>query len=78
MRSNRSFLPQDHGQAAVSRLCKENLRNNDEFRCTVEKIIIAEEKCKKGSWIETTETTRIGKVIETMGIKTESVDVTTP
>jgi hypothetical protein len=35
-------------------------------------------KHEKGFQIETTETTRTGKIIETMGIKTESVDLTTP
>jgi hypothetical protein len=35
-------------------------------------------KHEKGSQIETTETTWIGKIIKTMGIKTESVDLTTP
>jgi hypothetical protein len=27
--------------------CKENPRNNEEFRCTVEKMIIAEEKTRE-------------------------------
>jgi hypothetical protein len=35
-------------------------------------------KRKKGSQIETTEIIRIGKIIETMGITIESVDLTTP
>ena len=41
-------------------------------------MIIAEEEHEKDSQIETTETTRIGKIIETTDNRKENVDQTTP
>ena len=57
--------------------CKENPRNNEEFRRTVEKMITTEEKQEKDSRIETIETTRTGKILETIDIRRESEVQTT-
>ena len=58
--------------------CKENPRNNEEFRRTVEKMITVEEKNeRKIPWKGTTETTQIGKILETTDIRRESEVQTT-
>jgi hypothetical protein len=62
--------------------CKENLRNNEEFRCTVEKMIMTEEKTKKRSQTEitekTTETIRTEEIFQMWVIQIGNVDQTTP
>jgi lipopolysaccharide biosynthesis protein len=61
--------------------CKENPRNNEEFRRVIEKMIMAEEKTTEIFSTEITkktiETTRTGGIFRTSDIRTGSVDQTT-
>jgi len=56
---------------------KENPRNNEEFRRTVEKMITAEEKTKERFLERNNRDNPIGKILETTNIRRESEVQTT-
>ena len=57
--------------------CKENPKNSEEFRRTVEKMITAEEKTRERFPERNNRDNRTGKILETTDIRRESEVQTT-